>query len=289
MAFTIDQHHVLKYAEDVDMAYQQETSRIRPYVNIKSGIVGKSFSVNGIGVVEAATKDARHEMHSHQNPEHETRWGNLVYKYVSILMDPDDDDRVLADPRNRYVMDSASALGRDMESTIITAALGTATTGEDRSGSQALPTAQKVTGSTSGFTLTKFRQGKRILDAAEVPGSDRVLVISAQGLEDLLADTTITSIDFNGEKPLVTGRVTQFLGFTILMTELLPIGSVAANVRQGLMMHKRAVTLGISRDKTARIALRRDMHDAWESYCAHDIGAVRQWDEGVVEIHYLET
>ena len=288
MSFTIAEHHVLKYADDVETAYQQEGSRLRSCVEVKTGIVGKSFSVNRLGIIEAATKDSRHEQHSHQNPEHTVRWGNLVYYYNSTMMDPDDDDRVLADPRNKYVMSAASSLGRRTDNTIITAGLGTAITGEDRSGTQALPTAQIITGSTSGLTLAKLRTAKRLLDEAEVPDMDRYLACSSQGIEDLLSDSTVLSIDYMHRKPQVDGEVGQILGFTLKRLELLPIGQVSALVRQAMCWHRSAITLGISRDNYSRIALRRDMHDAWETYAAKDIGAVRKWDEGVVQINYLE-
>ena len=212
MSFTISEHHVLKYDEDVMTAYQQEGSRLTSCVEEKMNIIGKSFSVNRLGVVEAVTKTTRHELHQHQNPEHSVRWANMVYYYNSVLMDPDDDDRVLANPKNKYVMTAAMSLGRRKDQTIIDAGLGTAITGENRAGTQALPTAQIVTGSTSGFTMTKWRTAKRILDENEVPDSDRYTAISAQGLEDLLADTTVTSADFNTVKALVNGDLNTFLG-----------------------------------------------------------------------------
>lgn len=287
MAFTIEEHHVLKYADDVQNEYQQFGSRLRECVEVKTGIVGKSFSVNTIGLIEAATKDSRHEQHSHQNPEHTARWGNLVYYYNSVMMDPDDDDRVLADPRNKYVQAGASSLGRRTDRTILAALVGTAITGEDRTGTQALPTAQLVTGSTSGFTAAKFKAAVMKMNEDEVPDQGRYLALSAQGIDDLLAETAITSVDFNDNKPLVNGKVMSWMGVQIIMTQLLPI--TAGLVRQAVMWQKSAVVLGISRDNYSRIALRRDMHDAWETYTAKDIGAVRQFDKGVVAINYLET
>lgn len=289
MSFTVEAHHVLKYGEDVDLVFQQEGSRLRPAVEVKTGIVGKSFSTNAIGIIEAATKDSRHEQHAHQNPDHIVRWANLVYYYNSLMMDPDDDDRVLANPKNKYVMAAAMSLGRRVDRTILTAAMGTAITGEDRTGTQALPTAQIVTGSTSGLTLAKVKTAARILDENEVPAGDRFLALSAQGIEDLMGETGVTSIDFNADKPLTTGRIQQFYGFNLISTQLLPIGSVAANVRQAMAWHKSAIILGFSRENYSRIALRHDMHDAWETYSAKDLGAVRKWDEGVVQINYLES
>lgn len=290
MPFTIEQHHVLKYADDVQTAYQQDGSRLRSCVTMKPSIIGKSFSTNDVGIVEAATKDARHEQHSHQNPEHTVRWGNLIYYYNAIMLDRDDDARVLADPKNSYVTTNAMSLGRRADRTIINALGGTAITGEDRTGTQALPTAQKVAGSTSALTKAKLLTAKRILDEGEVPENDRFLAISAQGLEDLLGITEVTSSDYNTVKALVDGSLNTWIGFAIKRTELLPKGTVTANVRHAFAWHKSALVFGeTTASMYSRIAKRNDMHDAWEAYAAVDIGAVRKRDKGVVQIDYLES
>lgn len=286
MAFTIEQHHVLKYDEDVKAAYQQKGSRLRPYVEIKSGFVGKSFSVNRLGTVEAATKDTRHTAHDHQNPEHTVRWGNLVYYYNSLMMDPDDDDRVLADPKNKYVMAAANSLGRKTDAVIIAAGLGSAVSQEDRTGLVALPAAQKIAVGSGPLDIVKLTQAKRMLDEAEVDDDGRTFVTSAQGLEDLLATTQITSSDYNNVKALVQGQVDTFLGFKFVRTQLL---SRVSTTRSCMAFHKDAIVLGVTRDMYNRIAQRRDMHDAWETYAATDIGAVRRWDEGVIQVDITES
>ena len=290
MPFTVEQHHVLKYADDVQAAYQQDGARTRECVTMKTNIVGKSFSTNDIGVIEAATKDSRHEQHAHQNPEHTVRWGNLTYYYNSIMMDRDDDARVLADPKNQYVMSAAMSLGRRFDRTVLAALIGTAVTLADRSGTQALPSAQKVTGSTSALTKAKILTAKRLLDEAEVPDGDRYFAISAQGLEDMLGITEVISSDYNSVKALVDGQINTWLGFKWIRTELLIKGTVAANVRQAIAWHKSAIVAGeTSASMYSRIAKRTDMHDAWECYAALDLGAVRKRDKGVVEVHYLES
>lgn len=286
MSFTVQEFHVLKYDDDVKTAFQQSGSRLRPYVETKSGFSGKSFSVNRLGIVEAVTKDTRHEVHAHQNADHTVRWGNLVYYYNSLMMDPDDDDRVLANPKNKYVMTAANALGRRVDRTILEAAIGTAITGEDRLGTAALPAGQKIAVGSGPMSLAKLQQAKRILDENEVPDDGRTMAISAQALEDMLAETAITSSDYNSVKTLVNGQVDTFLGFKFVRTQLV---NKSSTTRQCVAFHNSAVVLGITRDMYNRIALRHDMHDAWETYGATDIGAVRRWDEGVVQIDITES
>lgn len=282
----ISEFHVVKYDDDVKNAYQQFGSRLRSYVELKSGFQGKSFSVNRLGIVEAATKDARHEQHQHQNPDHSVRWGKLVYYYNSLMMDPDDDDRVLADPKNKYVMAAANALGRKTDTVILAAAVGTAETNEDHSGTATLPAAQKIAVGAGPMSIDKLTQAKRILDENEVPDEGRVMAIAAQALEDLLGTTQVGSYDYNSVKSLVNGQLDTFMGFKFVRTQLCPKTSTT---RSCVAFVKDAVVLGVTREMNNRIALRHDMHDAWETYAATDIGAVRRFDEGVVMIDYTES
>lgn len=279
MPFTIEQHHVLKYADDVMAAFQQSGMRLRNSVTVKSGVVGKQCSFNRIGIIDAATKGTRAEQHAHQNPDHTVRWANLIYRYNAILLDPDDEDKVLSNPKNVYVQTISNSLGRVGDNDIVTAALGTAISGEDRTGSVALPAAQLVAAGGTGLTVSKLRSAKQILDTAEVPDEGRKCWVNADGLNDLLGQTEVTSADYNVVKALVNGQVNSFLGCEFIRSEKVP-------ALKAVMMHPSAVGFAISREQNIRIAQRRDMHDAWEAYGGFDMGAVRIEDAGVVEISY---
>jgi hypothetical protein len=280
MSLFISEHHVLKFADDVMAAFQQGASRLRECVTVKGGVNGYSASFNRIQQIDAATKSARQEQHSQQNADHYVRWADLVYRYNALALDPDDEDNILANPKNVYVTSIAGALGRATDNDIQTAALGSARSGQDRTGSVALPAAQKVAAGGTGLTVAKLRSGKQILDTAEVPDTDRYLAINADGLNDLLGQTEVTSSDYASVKALVQGDVNAFLGFNVVRTEKVP-------ALKAIMWHKSAIGLAISRDQNIRIAMRHDMHDAWEAYGAMHFGAVRIEDTGVVEISFV--
>lgn len=78
------------------------------------------------------------------------------------------------------------------------------------------------TPTTSGMTIAKIRKAKQIMDANEVPEEGRYLAISSKELNDLLGTTEITNNLYNDVRALVHGDVTQFLGFTVIRSELLP-------------------------------------------------------------------
>lgn len=84
---------------------------------------------------------------------------------------------------------------------VMTAASGTGTV------------ANSVGGSLTNMNVAKARRAKRIMDTKNVPKSDRFMLIHANGLESMLAETEVNSSDFNSVKALVNGELNTFLGF----------------------------------------------------------------------------
>ena len=72
------------------------------------------------------------------------------------------------------------AMGRAMDDVVISAALGTAFTGETGSTSTVLPSTQKIVESgTAGLTIAKLRTAKEKFDLASVdPSIARFIVVS---------------------------------------------------------------------------------------------------------------
>ena len=96
-----------------------------------------------------------------------------------------------------------------MDDEIIAAADGTAFTGVDGSTSTAFTTANivdvQVGGSSSdvGLNVAKLRGAKEILDASDIdPEIERYMIVNAKQLKNLLAETAVTSSDFNSVKAL---------------------------------------------------------------------------------------
>jgi hypothetical protein len=63
------------------------------------------------------------------------------------------------------------------------------------------------------MNVAKLRQAKGLMDKNNVPPTDRHIVIHSNGLQSLLAETAVTSSDFNTVKALVNGELNTFLGF----------------------------------------------------------------------------
>jgi hypothetical protein len=152
----------------------------------------------------------------------------------------------------------------------------------------ALPAGQSVavnyvpsgTAVNSGLTIAKLRQAKRILDAAEAPAEDRVLIVSAKEISDLLGTTEVTSNLFNSVRALVDGDVDHFLGFKVVRSEQL---NLASNVRTCVAYHKNAAVVVDGGKKSYMDVLPTQSH-ALQIRSTAVLGATRLLENGVVSI-----
>ena len=180
------------------------------------------------------------------------------------------------------------AMGRAMDDVIITAALGTAFTGETGSDSQSLPSAQIITESgTNGLTIDKLRTTKEKFDLASVdPSIQRYMIVSPRQVTDLLGTTSVTSSDFNTVKALVQGEVDSFMGFKFITSNRL---SIASSKRKCIAFASDGIALGVGKDVSARIDERADKSYATQVYYCMSIGATRMEEEKVVEVQAHEA
>lgn len=113
--------------------------------------------------------------------------------------------KVNFDERSELVQVLGNAIGRRQDQLILdalSAASGTGTVSND------------IGGSDTNMNVAKLREAKRLLDRANVPPEGRHIILHASGLASLLAETAVTSSDFNTVKALVAGEINTFLGFT---------------------------------------------------------------------------
>jgi hypothetical protein len=113
--------------------------------------------------------------------------------------------KVNFDERQELVQVVANAIGRRQDQIILDAlaASSTANTVTEDEG-----------GTDSGLNVAKLRAAKRLLDKNNVPMDNRHMIIHANSLASLLAETAVTSADFNTVRALVSGELNTFLGFT---------------------------------------------------------------------------
>ena len=281
---------VQQYSANVQMLSQQMGSRLRDAVRIEN-VVGKNAFIDQIGKATAQLRTSRHADTPQLDTPHARRRLSLASYEYADLIDDQDKVRMLIDPTSFYAQAAAAAMGRAMDDVIITAALGTASTGETGSGSATLDATNNMVGSASsndGLTIAKLLEAKRKLDLNDVdPSIPRYIAVGPKQIEDLLGTTQVTSSDFNTVKALAQGDVSSFLGFEFIMTNRLDVDS--NDIRSCFAWAEDGLTLGIGKDVSARIDERNDKGDATQVYYCMDIGAVRMEESKVVKIFCDET
>ena len=112
--------------------------------------------------------------------------------------------KVNFDERSELVQVLGNAIGRRQDQLVLAALAASGTS---------LAVGNDVGGTDTNMNVAKLRQAKGLMDKNNVPPADRCIVIHSNGLQALLAETAVTSSDFNSVKALVNGELDTFLGF----------------------------------------------------------------------------
>ena len=284
MSSQITTAFVEQYSANIQMLSQQMGSLLRDKVRVES-VVGKNAFFDQVGSVTAVLKTSRHSDTPQIDTPHSRRRVSLGDYEFADLIDQQDKVRLLIDPTSSYAQAAAMAMGRAMDDVIITAALGTAYTGETGTGTESVQTG--VVKGTTGLTVAKLILAKDLLDKADVdPSIPRHVMCGPEQLGNLLGDSEVTSSDFNTVKALVQGELDTYLGFKFTVTNRLP---KTGNDRTCIAYAEDGLLLGIGKDISARIDERADKSYATQVYYCQSIGATRMESAKVVPIVAIEA
>jgi hypothetical protein len=288
----IPEHYTTQFDTNWKHLVQQKTSKLREYVTVDS-IQGKEKSYNQLAEAAMQLITSRSGETRISDQATAKRWIRPKAYDTAKLFD-EFDEQLLGEvvlPTSPVVQSHAAAYARTCDSLIIDALGGTAYTGESGTTATPLPAGQKVavdyveSGSVanSGLTIAKLRAAKFILDSSEVDEEEeRIIVVSAKQLQDLLRTTEITSIDYNSVKALVDGTVNTFMGFKFRRTQLLPLVS-ATDVRSVYVYVKSGVILA-ERGLKTHMDIRTDLSHSLQVRSVASLGATRSEEKKVVEI-----
>ena len=277
---------VQQYSANVQMLSQQRGSLLRDAVRVES-MTGKNAFFDQIGQATAQKRTTRHGDTPQMDTPHARRRVSLVdYEYADLI-DEQDKVRMLIDPTSSYAQAAAFAMGRAMDDEIISAATGTAFTGETGSTSTALPSGQQIANGGTDLTLAKLREAKKILDLSSVdPSIPRYIAVSPEQIDSLLGDTNVTSADFNSVRALVTGELDTYMGFKFIVSNRL---AKSGNIRSCFAWAEDGLALAIGKDVNARIDERADKGYATQVYYCMSIGSTRMEEDKVVQIDCDES
>lgn len=296
MSWDIDKALVQSYKRNIDVKFQQQGSRLRPYVRVETQ--NSEFDYfDRIGPVDAVEVVTRHGDTPLIQTPHDRRRVNLRDFDWSDLIDKKDKLKMLADPTSSYTVNAVYALGRKMDDILIEAAFGTAYTGKTGATAVTFPASQAVavnyvesgTAANSNLTVGKLRRTRYLLDKAEAANEgehDLVIVVDPSQLQSLLRTTEVTSSDYNTVKALVNGDIDTYMGFKFIKSNRLP---VAASVRSVLAFEKQGLLLSVASEVMVDVGPRRDKRNSVQVYVCGSFGSVRMWEEKVIKISCDET
>lgn len=288
----IPEHYTTQFDANWRHLVQQKNSRLREYVTLDS-ISGKEKSYNQLSEAAMQLITSRSGETRISDQATAKRWIRPKAYDTAKLFD-EFDEQLLGEvvlPTSPVVQSHAAAYARTADQVIIDALGGTAYTGETGVTATTLPNSQKVakdyveTGSTanSGLTIAKLRAAKYILDSNEVDEEEeRIIVVSAKQLQDLLQTTQVTSVDYNSVKALVDGNVNTFMGFKFRRSQLLPLAS-ATDVRSVYVYVKSGIVLA-ERGLKTHMDVRTDLSHSLQIRSVASLGAARLEEKKIVEI-----
>lgn len=239
-------------------------------------VTGKEHFFDFVGSVDLTELLTRHGDTPQQDTPHTRRrvtprtWAN------SDLIATPDRLQMMSDPEGSYVRTMAAALNREKDQAWVDAYYGSAASGEDGDTAITFPAGNEVAvnfgGSAVGLTQAKLIEAKRLLTAGEAIDGRLFCAITSLQEADLLNIDNFNSIDFNASKPLTTGIVGTWLGFTFIRTELLPL---SGGDRRCPVWSEFGMAFATWEDVFLRISERPDKNHETQVYIRGMFGATR--------------
>lgn len=282
MSIQITTAQVEQFKSNVYHLTQQKGSKLRSAVRLET-VVGKNAYYEQLGSTSARLRTSRHADTPRMDTPHSRRRVSLSDYDWADMIDSEDQIRMLIDPTSQYAEAASFAMGRAMDDAIIAAADGTAYTGVDGGTSTAFDTNMVVdvqtvwpgvTAADTGLNVAKLIAAAKLLGQNDVdPDEDKYIVANARQISSLLKDEKLSSHDYNIVKPLVEGKVSKYMGFTIIPCNR--IGTDANGDDKVLFWAKGGLLLGVGKDISTKISERPDKNYATQVFASMTIGATR--------------
>jgi hypothetical protein len=286
----IPDHFTTQFDSNWKHLVQQKNSKLKEYCTLDS-IEGKEKSYNQLDVTSMTQITDRSRDTRISDQAMAKRWIRPLNYDCAKLVD-EFDEQFLGEvvlPTSPIIQSHGAAYARTCDKVIIEALGGTAFTGVTGTTSTVLPAGQKIavtyvesgTAANSGLTIAKLRQAKFLFDSNEVDEEEeRIMVVSAKQLQDLLRTVEATSADYNTVRALVDGTLNTFMGFKFRRSQQLPLAvdirSCFAYVKSGIILAERGL-------KTM-MDVRPDLSHSLQIRSVASLAAVRMEEKKVVEI-----
>jgi hypothetical protein len=280
MSISLSNAFVTLFDAEVKQAYQGKAMLV-PAVRQRRGVEGSTVKFPKVGKGVATIRVPQTDV-TPLNVGFSTVTLTLADYNAAEYSDIFSQAKVNFDERQELVQVVAGAMGRRQDQMILDALAASGTS---------LTVSNDIGGADTNMNVAKLREAKRLLDKNNVPPDGRNIVIHANGLANLLSETSVTSTDFNSVKALVQGEINTFLGFTFHVLGDRSEGGLAIDGsldRTCFAFHKDAVGYGEG------IAMRTEINYIAEktSWLVNEVfsaGATTIDAEGIVQITCRET
>ena len=286
---TITQAFVQQFDTQLRHELGQKESRLMKAVTDRGSITGESFTISNLDD-DGSLLPANTVRHG------DTTWSDDTFVTAVVTMqdyfdakpvDRNDIPKLLANPvtGGDYMAKLINKRNRRIDNLIYRACRDSQVKKDGTS--EALPAGQKIAHSSTGMTKAKLITARKIFRANECDEhNDEELFIAytADMLEDILSDTTLTSADFLAVRMLQSGSIDgKWMGFTWIPFE--GIDPVSSSTYYTVAWAKSGIHIGKGFEE-GLVSRRADKKELWQVSLGASYGAGRQQAKKVVEIAY---
>lgn len=257
----------------------QTAGNLRDTVTIRNNVVGDIYKFRKMGKGLANQKASQDDV-TPMDVSHSLITATMENWNAPEYTDIFDQVEVNFDERMELAETIAGALGRRLDQLIINAMNSSRFATAAGTDSTALALADIITAS-------------KLLNNNGVPGGDRFCIVTAKGMADMLADTTVSSADYNSIRILMAGDIDTFMGFKWKVIESRSEGGLNIDVAGGnevdaYCYHKSAVGLAIGIDIKTEVNYIAQK-TSWLANGMLKMAAVTRDTDGVIELNYDEV
>lgn len=285
MSATITQAFVQQWDSAIRLQAQQKESRLQMCVTDRGSITGESFTANRLAALEdTPANSVRHGDTVWSEATHSARVAIMQDFFQALPVDRNDEPKVLANPNGAYQESLVAAWNRRKDRVIFAALTGSA---QSKDGSTtAVPAGQTILHGSAGMTKTKIITARKLFrknEADDLNGDELYIAYNSEMLEDILADTTLTSSDWMAVKMLQAGDIKgKWCGFNWVPYESI---SLSGSTYTTAAWSKSALHFGTGYVEGSA-GRRKDKKNTMQVDMGGSVGAVRIEEEKVVLVQF---
>ena len=290
MSVNIPTHFVEEYTSTLQLLLQQTDSKFSGTVSGDTHVGDQAVPVDQIGAVEMSEVATRFEPKQRTDAPTDRRWVFPTSFDLQQLLDSVDKLKILSDPQGAYMQNALQAANRKKDDVIIDAFFGTAKTGRSGATSTTFPAGQQIAvtvgaAAATGLNYKKLREVSQLFleNEVDLEANQLWMAIAPAQHDDLLGQVEVISTDFNSTPVVVDGKVKQFMGINLIVTNRLPVNG--SSQRRCPVWIESGMHLGMWQDISATIRIAEELrNNPVEVYTFGTFGATRLEEEKVAEV-----